>query len=89
MPNSDVVPYVIPTQNSLAVNDPISPNKAVIETNVAAAALAATYGALVRTATDFFSLSVNGTIVQFRKGEAFVSNAALNALLSANNCPVI
>jgi hypothetical protein len=86
---TDVVQYVTPTQNSLVINDPASSNKSVIETNVPAAALTAAYGALVRTATDFFSIVVNGSTVQFRKGEVFVSNAALNAILANSNCPVI
>ena len=85
----DVVQYVGTTQNSLVINDPIQSNKDVIETNVPATALTAAYGALARTATASFAIVVNGATVQFRAGEAFVSNAALNAILSANNCPVI
>jgi hypothetical protein len=89
MSNLDVVQFVTGTQNSIVANDPASTNKATVETNVTPAVMIAAFGAgNVRTANANFAIQVNGAIVQFRAGEVFVTNPALNTILSNNNCPV-
>jgi hypothetical protein len=84
---TDVVQFVEQTQNSIVTNDPVSPNKSSVETNVSPAAMIAAFGS-VRTANANFNIVVNGTTVAFRAGEVFVTNPALDIILAANQCPV-
>lgn len=77
-PGVSLVPDMIPS----AVGNVIS--------NQTVAQMTASYGAgNIKTPTKDFSLNVNGHTVSFRKGVPVPTNAALNALFTLHNCPVV
>ena len=61
----------------------------VIQSHTPAMLTALYGGSNLKTPTANFSAHVNGHTLSFRKGVPFVTSAALTAILTAQNAPVV